>query len=70
MLWEGDGFLLLYKRLGGGRFSCPKDEVEVMELTPQQQYRRLMEGLSIHQKKTIPKIKGKMILSWNSTISR
>ena len=61
ILWEGDGFLLLYKRLEDGRFKWPKDETEVMELTPQQ-YRWLMEGLSIHQKKTISKIEGKTIL--------
>ncbi len=58
---KADGFLLLYKRLEGDRFSWPKDEAEVMELTPQQ-YRWLMEGLSIHQKKTISKIEGKTIL--------
>ena len=61
ILWEGDGFLLLYKRLEGGKFSWPKDELEVMELTSQQ-YRWLMEGLSIHQKKTIPKTERKTIL--------
>lgn len=61
LLWEGDGFLLLYKRLEGGKFNWPKDEQEVLELTPQQ-YRWLMEGLSIHQKKTIPQIDNKRIL--------
>lgn len=61
LLWEGDGFLLLYKRLEGGKFNWPKDEHEVLELTPQQ-YRWLMEGLSIHQKKTIPQINSKRIL--------
>ena len=61
LLWEGDGFLLMYKRLEGGKFNWPKDETDVMELTPQQ-YRWLMEGLSIHQKKTIQRIEDKMIL--------
>jgi transposase len=61
LLWEGDGFLLLYKRLEGGKFNWPKDEIDVMELTSQQ-YRWLMEGLSIYQKKTIPKIENKVIL--------
>ena len=61
LLWEGDGFLLMYKRLEGGKFNWPKDETDVMELTPQQ-YRWLMEGLSIHQKKTIQRIEEKVIL--------
>jgi len=47
LLWEGDGFLLLYKRLEGGSFTWPKDA---------QQYRWMMEGLSIYQKKSIPKL--------------
>jgi transposase len=47
--------------LEGGKFNWPKDERDVMELTPQQ-YRWLMEGLSIHQKKTIQKIEEKIIL--------
>jgi len=61
LLWEGDGFLLLYKRLEGGSFSWPKDPQEVLQITPQQ-YRWLMEGLSIHQKKIIPKLEKKRVI--------
>ena len=61
LLWEGDGFLLLYKRLEAGSFTWPKDETEVIELNSQQ-YRWLMEGLSIHQKKTIQKLDNRRIL--------
>ena len=28
LLWEGDGFLLLYKRLENGSFKWPRDETE------------------------------------------
>lgn len=50
LYWEGNGFLLLYKRLESGAFQWPRTEQEARELTPQQ-YRWLMEGLSIDQPK-------------------
>ena len=46
LLWEGNGFLLLYKRLETGSFQWPRTGEEARQLTPQQ-YRWLMEGLSI-----------------------
>jgi len=50
LYWEGDGFVLLYKRLEKGRFQWPLSGEEAGRLTPQQ-YRWLMEGLSIEQPK-------------------
>jgi len=44
LLWEGDGFILLYKRLENGSFKWPYDETEVKPIT-WQQFRWLMEGL-------------------------
>lgn len=52
LLWEGDGFLLLYKRLETGKFQWPRNEEEVRAISSQQ-YKWLMEGLSIEQKKAI-----------------
>ena len=46
LYWEGDGFVLLYKRLESGSFQWPRSETEAKALTSQQ-YRWLMEGLSI-----------------------
>ena len=52
LLYEGDGFLLVYKRLADGHFQWPRSESEVRALTPQQ-YRWLMDGLSVEPKKRI-----------------
>ena len=52
LLWEGDGFILLYKRLENGSFKWPRDETEVKPTT-WQQFRWLMEGLQVEQKQSI-----------------
>lgn len=52
LYWEGDGFLLLYKRLEQGKFQWPRNQDEVKDLTPKQ-YGWLMDGLKIDQKKVI-----------------
>lgn len=46
LLWEGDGFLLLYKRLDIGAFSWPRNADEAMNITPEQ-YSLLMHGFDI-----------------------
>ena len=56
LLYEGDGWLLCYKRFTDGKLQWPRSEKEARDLTPQQ-YRWLMEGLSIEQKKVIHKVK-------------
>ena len=57
LYWEGDGFLLLYKRLEQGSFQWPRTKNEVQALTPRQ-YRWLMEGLSIEQPKAHKPVTG------------
>lgn len=52
LLWEGDGFLLMYKRLDSGRFRWPRSEMQARQLT-NQQIRWLLEGLEIDQPKAI-----------------
>jgi len=52
LYFEGDGFLLLYKRLECGRYQWPRKESEARKLT-QQPLRWLLEGLSIEQSRAI-----------------
>jgi transposase len=61
LYWEGNGFVLLYKRLENGKYQWPRSESEVRDLTPQQ-FRWLMEGLSIEQSKAHKKVSGLSIV--------
>lgn len=54
LLWDEDGFLLLYKRLNDGGFQWPRSESE-MKLLSREQFVWLMQGLSIEQPKAIRK---------------
>ena len=47
LTYEGDGFLLLTKRLSGqNRFQWPRNEEDMKNIT-MEQYRNLMEGFTI-----------------------
>ena len=48
LVFEGDGFTLLYHRINerGGKFQWPMSEEEVLRMTPEQ-YRRLMNGFTM-----------------------
>lgn len=46
LVWEGDGFLLLYKRLNIGAFRWPRSADEAIEIT-QDQFRMLMQGFEV-----------------------
>lgn len=45
LLWQGTGFLLLYKRIEDGRLSWPRTTQEAAELT-EEQFHYLMLGLN------------------------
>lgn len=55
------GFLLLYKRLETGKFQWPRDSAEVEAISPQQ-YKWLMEGISIEQKIQLEQVNQNMKL--------
>ena len=55
IVWEGDGFLLLYKRLELGGFSWPRTKEEALEITPEQ-YQALMQGLEIVSRHPIQEV--------------
>ncbi len=61
LLWDEDGFVLLYKRLEQGSFEWPRNNEEAKLLTPQQ-YRWLMEGLKIEQPKAHTPIYNKHVI--------
>ena len=46
LVWEGDGFLLMTKRLSNGRFQWPRNQQEVMALS-YEQFHRLMQGFTV-----------------------
>ena len=56
LLLEGDGFLLMYKRLDKGAFRWPRSTDEAMSIT-EDQYRMLMQGFEIVARNPISELK-------------
>lgn len=52
LIWEGDGFLLLYKRINIGTFKWPRSANEAVEIS-MEQYSLLMQGFEVIAKRPI-----------------
>lgn len=61
LYWEGDGFLLLYKRLENGKYQWPREKNEVKKIS-EQELRWLLEGLKIEQPRAVKKAESKRAL--------
>lgn len=55
LIWDANGFILLYKRLEQGKFQWPKSPDQA-RLISHQELRWLLEGLSIDQPKALKQI--------------
>ena len=72
LVWEGDGFCLLYKRIEDGRLQWPRTEEEVLSIS-KEDYRLLMQGFQIIQKSTIrelPAVRSHDLLCKTEKLSR
>ena len=69
LVWEGDGFLLLYKRLELGAFNWPRTKEEALEITPEQ-YQYLMQGLEIVARHPIQEVRPNKILCKTEKIKK
>lgn len=61
LIWEGDGFLLLYKRLEIGGFNWPRTTEEAIAIS-QEQYQLLMKGIEVIAKKPMEEVQRSKLL--------
>lgn len=54
LIWEGDGFLMMYKRLENGQYQWPRNADAARKIT-EQEFRWLTEGLTLDPKKRVKK---------------
>ena len=52
LCWEGDGFVLLYKRIEAGSLKWPRNQEEAAKITLED-YRKLLTGLTILERSSV-----------------
>ena len=54
LVWEGDGFCLLYKRIEAGRLRWPRSQEEAARISPEELH-LLLTGMTILERSSIQK---------------
>ncbi|KJJ70746.1 IS66 family insertion sequence element accessory protein TnpB [Clostridium sp. FS41] len=67
LIWEGDGFLLCYKRVDNGSFDWPRSAHEVRKISADQ-YQALMQGLEVFARHPIKTLKTVPSVMWHCAI--
>jgi len=62
LVWDLNGFWLYYKRLEKGVFKWPRDSNSKTIIITNREFRWLLDGLSIHQKKAHKIVKQRIII--------
>jgi transposase len=60
--WENNGFWLYYRRLESGKFNWPSSDNKEMISIQYREFRWLLDGLSIKQKRAHKEVKARTIL--------
>ncbi|MCR5812319.1 MAG: IS66 family insertion sequence element accessory protein TnpB [Lachnospiraceae bacterium] len=54
LCWEGDGFVLMYKRIENGRLKWPRKREDACSISPEELH-RLLDGLTILEEPSVRK---------------
>ena len=55
MVWEGDGFCLVYKRIEAGRLRWPCSQQEAVQIS-QAELQRILDGMTILERSAVKKV--------------
>lgn len=55
LIWEGDGFCLVYKRIEAGRLRWPRTQKEAVQIS-MEELRLLLDGMTILERSSVKEI--------------